>query len=129
MMNMMADDDSEAGVLPSEQLLAEMGSLMAEMASAGVLLAGEGLQSSAKGAKVRFAAGKRTVIDGPFAETKELVAGYSLIQVDAKEEAIAWARRCIMVDAPGRKGQSTIELREIFTQSDFAAAIAERAGG
>ncbi len=129
MMNMMADDDSEAGVLPSEQLLTEMGSLMAEMASTGVLLAGEGLQSSAKGAKVKFAAGKRTVIDGPFAETKELVAGYSLIQVDSKEEAIAWARRCIMVDAPGRQGQSTIELREIFTEADFAAAMTERAEG
>ncbi|HEY8597730.1 MAG TPA: YciI family protein [Thermomicrobiales bacterium] len=129
MMNMMADDDSEAGVLPSERLLAEMGSLMAEMASAGVLLAGEGLQASSKGAKVKFSAGKRTVIDGPFAETKELVAGYSLIQVDSKEEAIAWATRCIRVDAPGRKGQSTIELREIFTEADFNAAIVERAEG
>jgi hypothetical protein len=125
----MADADSEAGVLPSEKLLAEMGSLMAEMASTGVLLGGEGLQSSAKGAKVKFAAGKRTVIDGPFAETKELVAGYSLIQVDSKEEALAWATRCIRVDAPGRKGQSTIELREIFTQADFADALAERAEG
>lgn len=129
MMNMMADDDSEAGVLPSEKLLAEMGSLMEEMARTGVLLAGEGLQSSAKGAKVKFSAGKRTVIDGPFAETKELVAGYSLIQVDSKEEAIEWARRCIMVDARGRKGQSTVELRQIFTEADFNAAIAERAEG
>jgi len=69
------------------------------------------------------------VIDGPFAETKELVAGYSLIQVDSKEEALAWARRCIMVDARGRKGASTIELRQIFTEADFSAAIAERAHG
>ena len=129
MMNMMADDDSEAGVLPSEKLLAEMGSLMAEMARTGVLLAGEGLQSSAKGAKVKFSAGKRTVIDGPFAETKELVAGYSLIQVDSKDEAITWAKRCIMIDAPGRKGQSTIEMREIFTEADFSAAMAEGAEG
>lgn len=129
MMNMMADDDSEAGILPGEQLLAEMGSLMEELARTGVLLAGEGLQSSAKGAKVRFAAGKRTVIDGPFAETKELVAGYSLIQVDSKEEAIAWATRCIEIDARGRKGQSTIELREVFTQADFAVAMAESTQG
>ena len=129
MMNMMADDDSEAGVLPSEKLLAEMGSLMAEMARTGVLLAGEGLQSSAKGAKVKFSAGKRSVVDGPFAETKELVAGYSLIQVDSKEEALTWAERCIMIDAAGRKGQSTIELREIFTEADFAEAIAARAKG
>ena len=116
-------------MLPSERLLTEMGSLMAEMANGGVLLAGEGLQASSKGAKVKFSGGKRTVIDGPFAETKELVAGYSLIQVDSKEEAIAWAKRCIMIDADGRKGQSTIELREIFTQADFADALTERVEG
>ncbi|CAA9565145.1 MAG: PhnB protein [uncultured Thermomicrobiales bacterium] len=119
MMNFMADRDSEAGIPPSEQLLTEMGNLMAEMAQTGVLLAGEGLQPSAKAARVTFAGGKRTVTDGPFAETKELIAGYSLLRVGSKAEAIEWARRSILIDAPGRGGESVIELRQIFEPSDF----------
>ena len=94
MVMVKADKDSEAGVLPSEQLLAEMGKFNEELVKAGVMLAGEGLQPSSKGARVRFSGDKRTVIDGPFAETKELIAGFWIWQVKSKEEAIEWVKRC-----------------------------------
>src|SRR4051794_12934136 len=93
MVLVKADKDSEAGVLPSQELLAEMGKFNEELVKAGVMLAGEGLQASSKGARVKFSGNKRTVIDGPFAETKELVAGFWLWQVRSKEEAIEWLKR------------------------------------
>src|ERR687894_2419554 len=94
MVIVKADKDSEAGVLPSRELLAEMGKYNEELAKAGVMLAGEGLHASSKGARVRFSGDKRTVIDGPFAETKELIAGFWLIQVRSRDEAIEWVKRC-----------------------------------
>ena len=94
MVLVKADKNSEAGVLPDEKLLAEMGKYNEELVKAGVMLAGEGLQPSSKGARVRFSGAKRTVIDGPFAETKELIAGFWLWQVKSKEEAIEWVKRC-----------------------------------
>src|SRR2546428_11886678 len=93
MILVKANKDSEAGVLPDEKILTEMGKFNMELEKAGVLLAGEGLQASSKGARVRFSGSKRTVIDGPFAETKELIAGFWLWQVKSREEAIAWAKR------------------------------------
>jgi hypothetical protein len=120
MMIVKASRDSEAGVLPSKELMAAMGRFNEEMAKAGVLLAGEGLQPSSKGARVRFSGGRRTVIDGPFPETKELVAGFWLIQVKSKEEAIAWAKRC----PPPHEGEDAeIEIRQVFEASDFPAEI------
>lgn len=112
MVIVKADKDSEAGVLPSQKLLAEMGKYNEELAKAGVMLAGEGLQASSKGARVRFSGSKRTVIDGPFAETKELVAGFWLIQVKSKEEAIEWVKR-----VPFETGE--IEIRQVFEAEDF----------
>ena len=112
MVIVKADKDSEAGVLPSRELLAEMGKYNEELAKAGVMLAGEGLQASSKGARVRFSGNKRTVIDGPFAETKELVAGFWLWQVRSKEEAIEWLKR-----APFRDGE--VEIRQVFEADDF----------
>ena len=94
MIIIKANKDSEAGVMPSEQLLTEMGKFNEELVQAGVMLAGEGLHPSSKGARVRFSGGKRTVIDGPFAETKELIAGFWIWQVKSKEEAIEWVKRC-----------------------------------
>jgi len=94
MILVKASNDSEAGVMPSEQLLTEMGKFNEELVKAGVMLAGEGLHPSSKGARVRFSGGKRTVIDGPFAETKELLAGFWLWQVKSKDEAIEWVKRC-----------------------------------
>src|SRR5215468_8675916 len=94
MILVKANKDSEAGVLPSRELLAEMGKFNEELANAGVLLAGEGLQASSKGARVKFSGSKRTVIDGPFAETKELIAGFWIWQVKSKQEAIEWVKRC-----------------------------------
>src|ERR1700681_1807694 len=94
MVIVKATKDSEAGVLPDEKLLTEMGKYNEELVKAGVMLAGEGLQPSSKGARVRFSGGKRTVIDGPFTETKELIAGFWLWQVKSKEEAIEWVKRC-----------------------------------
>ncbi|MGB7793218.1 MAG: YciI family protein, partial [Terrimicrobiaceae bacterium] len=94
MILIKANKDSEAGMMPSEQLLAEMGKFNEELVKAGVMLAGEGLHPTSKGARVRFSGGKRTVIDGPFAETKELLAGFWLWQVKSKEEAIEWVKRC-----------------------------------
>src|SRR3954451_4182984 len=111
-----ADRDTEAGVMPSEELLAAMGAYMEEMGKAGILLGGEGLQPSAKGVRVQFANGKPTVIDGPFAETKELIAGYSLIQVRSREEAIDWARRWPAVDA---NGEAVLEIRQLSEAEDF----------
>ena len=117
MVIVKANKDSEAGVMPSEQLLAEMGKFNEELAKAGVLLAGEGLQPSSKGARVRFSGAKRTVIDGPFAETKELVAGFWLWQVKSKEEAIEWVKRC----PNPSPGESEIEIRQVFEAEDFGA--------
>jgi hypothetical protein len=113
-----ADKQTEAGVMPSQALLAAMGAYMEGMNKAGVLLSGEGLQPSAKGARVRFAAGKPTVIDGPFAETKELVAGFCIIQTKSREEAIAWVKRWPPLD-----GDVEIEIRQIFEAEDFGAEL------
>src|SRR5438874_5975102 len=115
MILVKADKNSEAGVLPSEKLLTEMGKFNEELVKAGVMLAGEGLQPSSKGARVRFSGDKRTVIDGPFAETKELIAGFWLIQVKSKEEAIAWVKRC----PNPSPGESEIEIRQVFEAEDF----------
>ena len=115
-----ANKDSEAGVPPSKELLAAMGRFNEEMAKAGVLLAGEGLQPSSKGARVRFSKGKRTVIDGPFAEAKELIAGYWLLEVRSKEEAIEWIKRS---PAPFEEQDSEIEIRQVFEASDFPAEV------
>jgi hypothetical protein len=114
MVIVKADKNSEAGVLPSHELLAEMGKFNEELVKAGVMLAGEGLQASSKGARVRFSGNKRTVIDGPFTETKELVAGFWLWQVRSKEEAIEWLKR-----APFREGE--VEIRQVFEAEDFGA--------
>jgi hypothetical protein len=118
MIVVKATKNSEAGVLPDEKLLTEMGKYNEELAKAGVLLAGEGLQPSSKGARVRFSGDKRTVIDGPFAETKELIAGYWLWQVKSKEEAIEWVKRCPN-PMPGE--ESEIEIRQVFEADDFGA--------
>ncbi len=117
MIMIKATRDSEAGVMPSEQLLAEMGRFNEELMNAGVLLAGEGLQPSSKGARVTFSGNKRTLIDGPFAETKELIAGYWLWQVKSKEEAIEWVKRC--PNPTGAEGE--IEIRQVFEAEDFGA--------
>jgi hypothetical protein len=117
MIIVKATKESEAGVMPSEQLLADMGKFNEELAKAGVLLAGEGLQPSSKGARVKFSGKKRTVVDGPFAETKELIAGFWLLQVRSKEEAIEWIKR-----APNpHEGESEIEIRQVFEAEDFGA--------
>ncbi|MCU1242410.1 MAG: YciI family protein [Candidatus Acidoferrum typicum] len=114
-----ANKDSEAGVLPSKELLAAMGKFSEEMVKAGVLLAAEGLQASSKGARVKFSGTKRTVVDGPFAESKELIGGFWLLQVKSKEEAIEWIKRS---PAPF-EGESEIEIRQVFEASDFPAEI------
>ena len=115
MVIIKATQDSEAGVMPSEQLLTEMGRYNEELAKAGILLAGDGLHPSSKGARVRFSGAKRTVIDGPFAETKELIAGYWLWQVKSKEEAIEWVKRC-----PNPHNEETeVEIRQVFEAEDF----------
>jgi hypothetical protein len=115
MILLKADKDTEAGVLPSEELLAEMGKYNEEMVKAGVLLAGEGLQPSSKGARVKFSGNERTVTDGPFTEAKELIAGYWLIQAKSKEEAIEWVKRC---PSP-LEGEAEIEIRQVFEAEDF----------
>jgi hypothetical protein len=117
MMLVKATEESEAGVLPDEKILAEMGKFNEEMVKAGVMLAGEGLQASSKGARVNFAGGKPTVTDGPFTESKELIAGFWLIQVKSKEDAIEWAKR-----VPFEEGE--IEIRQIFELEDFGAGEA-----
>ena len=115
MVLVKADRQSEAGVLPDRKLLTEMGKFNEELVKAGVMLAGEGLQPSSKGARVRFAGGKRTVIDGPFTETKELVAGFWIWQVKSKQEAIEWLKR-----APF-DGGAEVEIRQVFEAEDFGA--------
>lgn len=117
MIIIKANKDSEAGVMPDEKMLAEMGKFNEELVRAGVMLAGEGLHPSSKGARVKFSGDKRTVIDGPFAETKELIAGFWLWQVKSKGEAIEWVKRC-----PNPTGvESEIEIRQIFEAEDFGA--------
>ena len=118
MVIVKANKDSEAGVLPEEKLLREMGNYNEELSKAGVLLAAEGLQPSSKGARVRFSGTKRTVIDGPFSETKELIAGFWLIQVKSKEEAIEWVKRS---PNPFPGAESEIEIRQVFEAEDFGA--------
>jgi len=117
MLIVKANKDSEAGVMPSQQLMEDMGKFNEEMVAAGVMLAGEGLQPSSKGARVKFVGDKRTVVDGPFAETKELIAGFWMIQVNSREEAIQWALRS---PAPHENGASEIEIRQVFETADFA---------
>lgn len=117
MVMIKADKNTEAGVMPSEALLADMGRYNEELVRAGVLLAAEGLQPSSKGARVRFSGKDRTVIDGPFAETKELLAGFWLIQVKSLEEAIEWVKRC----PNPLEGESEIEIRRVFEADDFGA--------
>jgi len=115
MVIVKATKDSEAGVMPSEKLLTEMGKYNEELVKAGIMLAGEGLQPSSKGARVRFSGSKRTVMDGPFSETKELVAGFWLWQVKSLEEAIEWVKRC----PNPMPGDSDIEIRQVFEAEDF----------
>ena len=117
MIMVKATKDSEAGVLPDERLLTEMGKFNEELVQAGVMLAGEGLQPSSKGVRVKFSGNTRTVTDGPFAETKELIAGFWLWQVNSKEEAIEWVKRC----PNPMKGESEIEIRQLFEAEDFGA--------
>ena len=117
MMIVKGNQDSEAGVMPSEKLLAAMGKYNEELVRAGIMLAGEGLHPSSKGAQVKFSGGKRTVIDGPFTETKELIAGFWLWQVRSLEEAIEWVKRC-----PNPTGvEAEIEIRQVFEAEDFGA--------
>jgi hypothetical protein len=118
MVLVKANKDSEAGVMPSEKLLTEMGKFNEELVKAGVMLAGEGLHPSSKGARVRFSGEKRTVIDGPFAETKELIAGYWLWQVKSLDEAIEWVKRC---PNPMPNTEAEIEIRQVFEAEDFGA--------
>ena len=118
MVIVKADKNSEAGVMPDEKLLAEMGKYNEELAKAGVLLAGEGLHPSSRAARVRFSGSKRTVIDGPFPETKDLVAGFWIFQVKSKEEAIEWVKRS---PNPFPGTESEIEIRQIFEADDFGA--------
>ena len=117
MVIVKATKESEAGVMPSEKLLAEMGKFNEELVKAGVMLAGEGLHPSSKGVRVKFSGTKRTVVDGPFAETKELVAGFWLWQVRSKDEAIEWVKRC----PNPHPGESEIEIRQVFEAEDFGA--------
>jgi hypothetical protein len=116
MVIVKADKNSEAGVLPDEKILTEMGKFNEELEKAGILLAAEGLQASSKGVRVRFSGGKKTVIDGPFAETKELVAGFWLWQVKSKQEAIEWLKR-----APF--DETEVEIRQVFEAEDFGEAF------
>ncbi|AWY38816.1 YciI family protein [Pseudomonas putida] len=120
MIIIKASQDSEAGIMPSTELLTAMGNYNEELAKAGILLAGEGLHPSSKGARVRFSGDKRTVIDGPFAETKELIAGFWLWQVKSKEEAIEWLKRCPN-PMPGTEPE--IEIRQVFEMEDFGAEL------
>jgi hypothetical protein len=119
MILIKANKNTEAGVLPDQKLLTDMGEFNEELAKAGVMLAGEGLQPSSKGARVKFSGANRTVIDGPFAETKELIAGFWLWQVKSKEEAIEWVKRC-----PNPTGdEAEIEIRQVFEAEDFGPAL------
>ena len=116
MVIVKATKNSEAGLMPSEKLLAEMGAFNEQLVKAGVMLAGDGLHPSRKGKRVRFAGGKKTVVDGPFAETKELIAGYWIWQVKSIEEAVEWVRRC---PSPMPGEESEIEIRPVFEAEDF----------
>jgi hypothetical protein len=118
MVIVKATKDSEAGVMPSEQLLRDMGNFNEELVKAGVMLAGDGLHPSSKGARVRFSGDKRTVIDGPFAETKELIAGYWMWQCKSLAEAIEWVQRC---PSPHPGIETEIEIRQVFSPEDFGA--------
>ena len=120
MVMIRADKSTEAGVMPSEKLLTDMGQYNEELVKAGVMLAGEGLQPSSKGARVKFSGDKRIVIDGPFIETKELIAGYWLFQVKSKEEAIEWVKRC----PNPMPGASEIEIRPLYELEDFGESAA-----
>jgi hypothetical protein len=117
MLIVKASKDSEAGILPDEKALAEMADFNEQMVKAGVMLAGDGLQASSKGARVKFDGAKRTVVDGPFAETKELIAGYWMVQVKSKEEAIEWIKRAPFVDGE-------VEIRQVFELDDFGQGAA-----
>jgi len=119
MVIVKANKDTEAGVMPSEQLLTDMTRFNEELVKAGVMLAGEGLHPSSRGARVKFAGDKRTVVDGPFAETKELVAGFWIWQVKSKEEALEWAKRC--PNPTGEEGE--LELRQIMEMEDFGEEL------
>jgi hypothetical protein len=119
MILVKATKDSESGALPDEKLLTEMGKYNEELVKAGIMLAGEGLHPSSKGARVQFSGTKRTVMDGPFTETKELVAGFWLWQVKSKEEAIEWVKRC----PNPMPGDSEIEIRQVFEPEDFGPAL------
>jgi hypothetical protein len=120
MVIVKATKDSEAGVMPSEQMLSDMAKFNEELVKAGVMLDGTGLQPSSKGARIRFSGDKRTVIDGPFAETKELIAGYWIIQVKSKQEAIEWMKRC----PNPYNGDGEIEIRQVFELEDFGTSDA-----
>jgi hypothetical protein len=120
MVMVKATKNSEAGVMPSEKLLAEMGKFNEELVKAGVMLAGDGLHPSQRGKRVRFSGGKRTIVDGPFAETKELIAGYWIWQVKSIEEALEWVRRC-PDPMPGE--ESELEIRPVFEAEDFGAEL------
>ncbi len=117
MLIVKASKESEAGILPDEEILAEMAKFNEQMVKAGVMLAGDGLQASSKGARVKFDGAKRTVVDGPFAETKELIAGYWMVQVKSKQEAIEWVKR-----APFVEGE--VEIRQVFELDDFGESAA-----
>jgi hypothetical protein len=121
MILVKADGNTEAGVLPDEQLLTEMGKFNEELVKAGVMLAGEGLHPTSKGARVRFSGTRRTVVDGPFAEAKELIAGFWIWQVKSREEAIEWVKRC--PNPTGAESESEIEIRQIYEAEDFGAAL------
>jgi hypothetical protein len=117
MVMVKATKDSEAGALPDHKILAEMGKFNEELVKAGIMLAGEGLQPTSKGARVRFSGSKRTVIDGPFTESKELIAGFWLWEVKSLDEAIEWVKRC----PNPHPGESEIEIRQVFEAADFGA--------
>ena len=119
MVIVKASPESEAGALPDEQMLTAMGKYNEELMNAGVMLAGEGLHPSSKGARVKFSGDQRTVVDGPFSETKELIAGFWLFQVKSMEEAIEWVKRC----PNPMEGESEIEIRQVFEADDFGEAF------
>ena len=119
MVIVKATKDSEAGIMPKEKLLAEMGKFNEELVKAGILLAGEGLQPSSKGKRIRFSGEKRTVIDGPFTETKELIAGFWLWQVRSMDEAVEWVKRC----PNPHEGEAEIEIRQVFEAEDFGSEL------
>jgi hypothetical protein len=119
MVMVKANKDSEAGIMPKQKLLAEMGKFNEELVKAGVLLAADGLQPSSKGKRIRFSGEKRTVIDGPFTETKELIAGFWLWQVRSMEEAVEWVKRC----PNPHEGEAEIEIRQVFEAEDFGPEL------